>query len=150
MKRLMMIVMALVLAATCLAEGAGRELSGYYGKDIASAAKALGGLTYAEGAEFRDNYVSDALALRGNVGKVTCIELRDAKGGDSLCGVSVGMDRKSVKAFFEGFPMPWEYDEEIAWIVRADESDELNSEMLVVFFDGEGKVNGAWYRASGA
>ena len=149
-RRLAMVVLLAIMAALGLARAEGRELSDYFGRDIVSAAKALGDLTYAEGTEFKDNYVNDALALRGNGGKVTCIELRNARSGDSLCGVSVGMDRKSVKAFFEGFPMPWEYDEEIAWIVRADESNELNSEMLVVFFDENGKVNGAWYRASGA
>ena len=149
MKKLIMIVMAMMLAMSCLAEGAGRELSGYYGKDIAAAAKELGGLTYAEGTEFRDNYVGDALALRGTDGKVTCIELMDAPSGDSLCGISVGMSRKDAEALMDGCPMLWQYDEEIAWIVRADSQNELNSETLVAFFDEDGKVNGAWYRASG-
>lgn len=150
MKRFLTIAIMLMLAAVCLAEGTGRELSGYYGKDIAEAAKALGGLTYAEGTEFRDNYVGDALALRGSDGKVTCIELRDAPSGDSLCGISVGMARKDAEALMDGCPMLWQYDEEVAWIVRADQKNELNSETLVVFFDENGRVNGAWYRASGS
>jgi len=149
MKRFLVIAMALLLAMSCLAEGAGRELSGYYGKDIAEAAKALGGLTYAEGTEFKDNYVGDALALRGTDGVVTCIELMDAPSGDSICGISVGMSRADAKALMDGCPMLWEYDEEIAWITRADQKNELNSETLVAFFDEDGKVNGAWYRASG-
>jgi hypothetical protein len=49
-------------------------------------------------------------------------------------------------------PISWrefaEDIEEIAWIVRADAQDELNSVMLVAFFDEAGKVCGAWYRAS--
>ncbi len=142
---------ALVLALALLTSAAfaeGRELSGYFGKDIRSAAEEIGGLTYAEGTEFRDNYTGDALALRGD-GTVRLIELKDAPGGDTLCGVSVGMARKDAQALMTGCPMPWEYDEEIAWIVRADEKNELNSELLVVFFDEDGKVNGAWYRTSG-
>jgi hypothetical protein len=149
MKRWIALAIALLLAATAFAEGAVRELSAYYGKDIAEAAEAIGGLTYAEGKEFKDNYTSDALALRGD-GSVVCIELREASKGDALCGVSVGMARKDVVSLMEGYPMPWEYDEEIAWIVRADENDELNSETLVVFFDEDGRVNGAWYRTSEA
>lgn len=137
-----------MMAAAGLAEGTGRELSAYYGQDIEKAAAELGGLTYAEGTEFKDNYVGDSLALRGNGGKVRLIELKDAPGGDTLCGVSVGMARKDVLALMEGSPMPWEYDEEIAWIVRADAENELDSEMLVVFFDEDGRVNGAWYRSS--
>ena len=86
MKKLLAIAILFMLAASGLAEGAGRELSGYYGKDIAAAAKALGGLTYVEGTEFKDNYVSDTLALRGSGGVVACIELKDAPTGDSLCG----------------------------------------------------------------
>ena len=147
MKRWIALAIALLLMATALAEGASRELTDYYGKDIAEAAQALGGLTYAEGKEFKDNYTSDALALRGD-GLVSCIELREASKDETLCGVSVGMTRKKVTSLMEGYPMPWEYDEEIAWIVRADEEDELNSETLVVFFDENGKVNGAWYRSS--
>jgi cobalt-precorrin-5B (C1)-methyltransferase len=96
------------------------------------------------------NYVGDALALRGSDGKVTCIELRDAPSGDSLCGISVGMARKDAEALMDGCPMLWQYDEEAAWIVRADQKNELNSETLVVFFDENGRVNGAWYRASGS
>lgn len=150
MKKYAALVIALMLSlAAGRAEGSGRELSGYYGQDIAAAAEALGGLDYSEGAEFRDNYVGDALSLRGDGGVVRCIELKDSPEGEALCGVSVGMARGDVLALMEGFPMPWEYDEEIAWIVRADEKDELNSETLVVFFDEDGRVNGAWYRASG-
>lgn len=148
MKKWFVLAMALMLLATAFAEGADRELSDYYGADIATAAEALGGLTYAEGTEFKDNYTSDALALRGAGGMVTCIELKEASQGYTLCGASVGMERKDVLALMEGKPMLWEYDEEIAWIVRADEENELNSETLVVFFDGDGKVSGAWYRTS--
>lgn len=147
MKSFIALILALaLLTSAALAEG--RELSGYFGKDIKSAAEEIGGLTYAEGTEFKDNYTGDALALRGD-GTVRVIELKDAPGGDSLCGVSVGMARKDVQALMTGCPMPWEYDEEIAWIIRADEKDELNSETLVVFFGEDGRVNGAWYRTSG-
>lgn len=148
MKRWMALAVALVLMVTGFAMAEGRELSGYYGKDIAEAAEALGGLVHEAGTEFKDNYLGDTLALRGNDGVVGFIELKDAPGGDSICGVSVGMARKDVLSLMEGCPMPWEYDEEVAWIVRADEKNELNSEMLVVFFDENGKVNGAWYRSS--
>ncbi|MBR0368881.1 MAG: hypothetical protein IJH86_10880 [Clostridia bacterium] len=147
MKSIFALILALaLLTSAALAEG--RELSGYFGKDIKSAAEEIGGLTYAEGTEFKDNYTGDALALRGD-GTVRVIELKDAPGGDSLCGVSVGMARKDVQALMAGCPMPWEYDEEIAWIIRPDEKDELNSETLVVFFGEDGRVNGAWYRTSG-
>ena len=158
-KQIMAVIAALALmiaglaANAGLAEAADRELSVYYGQDIASAAETLGELTYSEGTEFKDNYVGDTLALRGNDGVVGCIELKPAPEGaepgrETLCGVSVGMKREDVVALMDGTPMPWEYDEEIAWIVRADKENELNSEMLVVFFDEDGKVNGAWYRAS--
>ena len=147
MKRLLAIAVVLMLAAVGLAEGAGRELSGYYGKDIAEAAKELGNLTYAEGTEFKDNYVGETLALRGSGGRVTCIELMGAPSGDSLCGITVGMKRADALALMDGCPMLWQYDEEVAWIVRADAKNELNSEKLVVFFDEEGRVSGAWYRA---
>ena len=148
MKTLIALILALaLLASVALAEG--RELSGYFGKDIKTAAGEIGGLTYAQGTEFKDNYTGDTLALRGD-GVVRVIELKDAPGGDSLCGVSVGMARKDVQALMAGCPMPWEYDEEIAWIVRADAQNELNSETLVVFFGEDGRVNGAWYRTSGA
>lgn len=146
MKSFFALILALALLTTAaLAEG--RELSGYFGKDIKAAAEEIGGLTYAEGTEFRDNYTGDTVALRGD-GTVRLIELKDAPGGDLLCGVSVGMARKDVEALMTGCPMPWCYDEEIAWIVRADAENELNSEMLVVFFDEDGRVNGAWYRTS--
>jgi len=154
-----MLALALALSAACLAEAGNRELSQWYGQDIRAAAEALGGLEYIEGTEFRDNYVGDTLALRGKDGKVDCIELKpapeaavpdltDDRVPDALCGVTVGMKREDVTALMEGMPMPWQYDEEIAWIVRADKENELNSEMLVVFFDEDGRVNGAWYRAS--
>ena len=149
MKRWIALAVALVMMmAAGLAETGSRELSGYFGKDIKQAAEELGGLTYSEGKEFQDNYVGETLALRGD-GTVRFIELKDAPGGDTLCGVSVGMARKDVAALMEGCPMPWEYDEEVAWIVRADEKDELESELLVVFFDEDEKVSGAWYRTSG-
>ena len=142
----MALVIVLLLLAAAFAEGSGRELSGYYGKDIAEAANELGGLTYSAGGEFDDNYVSDALALRGTGGKVTFIDLK--AGPDSLCGVSVGMTREDAQALMEGCPKLWEYDEEVAWITRADAQNELNSETLVAFFDEDGRVSGAWYRAS--
>lgn len=147
MKKLLIIIAAL-LCVSCLAESAGRELSGYYGKDIAQAAAEIGGLEYAAGEEYADNYLSDAVALRGNGGKVAVIELKNAPGGDSLCGVRVGMARKDVEALMDGCPQLWQYDEEIAYTVRADAQDELNNETLVVFFDELGLVDGAWYRAS--
>ena len=150
MKRWIALAAALMLAlcAAATAEVAPRELSGYYGGDIRKAAEEIGGLSYSAGAEFADNYESDALALRGNDGKVGLIELKGAPGGDTLCGVSVGMAREDVVKLMEGRPMPWEYAEEVAWIVRADAENELDSETLVVFFDENGKVNGAWYRSS--
>lgn len=166
MKRWMAIglALAMMLAFACLAEAGRRELSDWFGQDIRQAAEALDGLTYSEGTEFKDNYVGDGLALRGRDGKVDLIELlapaegdgataavpdiTDDRMPDALCGVTVGMKREDVLALMAGMPMPWEYDEEIAWIVHADEQDELNSVMLVVFFDEDGKVSGAWYRAS--
>lgn len=173
MKRWMAMGLALALMLACagLAEAGSRELSDWYGRDIRQAAEALGGLTYSEGTEFKDNYVGDTLALRGRDGKVDLIELlapaegsgataegsdataivpdiTDDRVPDALCGVTIGMKREDVLALMEGMPMPWEYDEEIAWIVRADAQDELNSVMLVAFFDEAGKVCGAWYRAS--
>lgn len=155
---------ALLLCAICHAEEApfapvrtpdveaadGHELSAYYGKDIALAAEALGGLTFSAGEEFRENYIGDAVALRGEDGVITYIELRDAPGDYTLCGISVGMAREDALALMEGYPKLWDYDEEVAWIVRADAQNELNDETLVVFFDEDGRVNGAWYRVSAA
>ena len=149
MKKLLALMTALILlCAMATAETALRELSDYYGQDIAQAAAALGGLTFRAGDEFAENYEGDALVLRGNGGKVTDIELKGVAGPDSLCGVTVGMARDDVKALMSACPMLWEYDEELAYIVREDTKNELNSETLVVFFDEDAKVNGAWYRSS--
>ena len=150
MKKLLALMAALaLLCAVAAAETAGRELSEYYGQDIVRAAEALGGLSFQAGDEFAQNYEDAALVLRGNGGKVTDIELKGVAGPDSLCGVTVGMARDDVKALMSACPMLWEYDEELAFLVREDTKDALNSETLVVFFDEDAKVNGAWYRASG-
>ena len=125
----------------------GRELSGYYGGDIAQAAEELGGLTFSASEEYSENYDGPTLTLRGQNGRVTMIELKDAPGGDSLCGVTIGMPRAEVEALMAGCPMLWQYDEEVAFTIRADAENELNSETLVVFLSEEGRVNGAWYRA---
>ena len=149
MKKLLALIGALaLLLAAAGAETAGRELSEYYGQDIAQAAEALGGLSFWAGDEFAENYECDTLALRGNGGKVADIELKAVPGPDSLCGVTVGMARSDVLALMNGHPLLWEYDEEVAYIVREDTQNELNSETLVVFFDEDAAVNGAWYRAS--
>lgn len=152
MKRMMALICAAVLfwaMPLCAAESEVRELSGYFGADIAETAEALGGLTYVPGEEFADNYDCDAFTLRGNGGVVTVIELKDFPSPDALCGVRVGMTRDEVLALMAGCPMLWEYDEEVAFTVRADDENALNNETLVVFFDDGGRVNGAWYRASG-
>ena len=148
-KKALALMCALLLLAVCAAESLGRELSGYYGQDIAQAAEALGGLSYSAGEEYAENYVGEAFSLRGNDGKVTFIELRDYPGQDALCGVCIGMARGDVEALMAGCPMLWQYDEELAYTVREDAEDPLNSETLVVFFDEGGKVNGARYRSSG-
>jgi hypothetical protein len=134
-------------AATDAGEAAGRELSGYYGGDIARAAEELGGLTFSAGEEYSENYEGPTLTLRGQGGRVTMIELKDAPGGDSLCGVTIGMPRAEVETLMAGCPMLWQFDEEVAFTVRADAENALNSETLVVFLNEEGRVNGAWYRA---
>lgn len=150
MKRIMaLICAAMLLCAVCAAESEYRELSGWFGADIAEAAEALGGLTYTPGEEFADNYDCDAFTLRGNGGKVIVIELKDFPSQDALCGVHVGMARDEVLELTAGYPMLWEYDEEVAFTARADAENELNSETLVVFLDDGGRVNGAWYRSSG-
>lgn len=173
--RIAICVLALALPAACAAEGAGRasvigsdpsaaptasveptastapegrELSAYYGGDIAEAAQALGGMTFESGEEFSESYLNDALALRGNDGKVTFIELRAGAGEETLCGVRRGMSREEVLALMEGRSMLWNYDEELAWIIHADPEDRLRDETLVVFFDEAGAVRGAWYRAA--
>ena len=125
------------------------ELSGLYGQDIAQAAAQIGGMTHWAGDEYADNYESDALALRGNGGLVGDIELKDAPGGYALCGVSVGMSRAEVEALMAACPVLWTYDEELAFTVREDGENELKNEILVVFFSEDGRVSGAWYRASG-
>ena len=138
------LALALMLAGAALAETA--ELSDWYGKDIAQAAEAVGGLDFSAGEEFAENYEDERVALRGNDGKVSLIELKLEPSDWTLCGVSIGMTADEVKALMSGLPMMWEYDEEIAWMVQADISNDLNSVMLVVFFDEGGLVNGAWYR----
>lgn len=148
MKRALLIFFAAMMIAACAAESGGRELSGCYGRDIARAAAELGGLTFSAGEEYADNYEGESLALRGNGGRVTLIELRDAPGGDSLCGVRAGMARKDVEALMGGCPTLWQYDEEVAYLVRTDGENELKNELLVVFYDSLGVVNGAWYRDS--
>ena len=149
MKKALALICAMLLLAVCAAEGQGRELSTLYGTDIAQAAETVGGLSYSKGGEYAENYVGEALSLRGNDGIVTFIELKDFPGQDALCGVTIGMARADVEALMAGCPMLWQYDEELAYTVREDVEDPLNSETLVVFFDEGGRVNGAWYRSSG-
>lgn len=150
MKRIIGLLLAIMLCAACLAEGAGRELSGYFGGDIAQAATELGGLTYEPGEEFADNYIGEMVALHGNDGKVCFIALRAENRADTLCGIKNGMKREDAQSLMNGCPQLWDYPEELAWIVRADAANELNDEILVVFFDENGIVNGAWYRNSNA
>ena len=149
MKKALALICALLLLAVCAAEGPGRELADFYGTDITQAADALGGLSYSKGEEYADNYACEAFSLRGNGGKVTFIELKDYPGANVLCGIGIGMARSDVETLMAGCPMLWQYDEELAYTVREDAEDPLNSETLVVFFDEGGKVNGAWYRSSG-
>lgn len=149
MRRVLALALLALLACAAMAESAARELSGYYGQDIARAAEELGGLSFWAGDEYAENYEGETLSLRGNGGLVTDIELKAVPGGDSLCGVTVGMDRRDVEALMTGCPMLWQYDEELAFTVRENAEDELKNENLVVFFDEKGQVNGAWYRASG-
>ena len=149
MKRwLLFAVMFFCMAA--MAEGfESRELSGYFGQDIIKAAQELGELNYESGEEFTDNYLSESFVLRGNEGVVTLIDLKPEDARDTLCGVQNGMSRDDVIALMDGCPLLWKYDEEIAWTIRTNETDELKNEILVVFFDESGKAAGAWYRVSG-
>ena len=102
MKRRGLMVLALMLAAHCLAEGAGRELSGYFGREIAGAAAELGGLSFEAGEEFSENYMSDALALRGNGGVVKLIQLKSGATDDTLCGIKCGMTREEALTLMNG------------------------------------------------
>ena len=63
--------------------------------------------------------------------------MKDAPGSDSLCGVTVGMERKDVEALMTGCPMLWQYDEELAFTIRENAENELKNENLVVFFPRE-------------
>lgn len=140
-----LLALALLLAPAALAE----ELSGWYGQDIAEAAEAVGGLTYAAGEEFPDNYAGGGVALRGD-GKVALIDLEDGAEDRALCGVTVGMKREDALALLSGYTQLWDYDEEAAWMIVPDDVEQTNSQMLVAFFDEDGKVSGLWYRSSGA
>ena len=125
----------------------GRELSAYYGKPIAEAAGEIGGLSFEAREEFSENYFNDGLALRGNGGQVSVIELRAEDTVDTLCGIRCGMTWQETRTLMEGCPLLWEYDEELAWLIRADAQDKLRDEILVVFFDEDARVRGAWYRS---
>ena len=146
MKRLASMLLALLLAVLPAALAEAAELSGYYGQDIAQAAEAIGGLTYEAGDEFKDNYTGDGLALRGD-GTVRLIDLTGGADRYALCGVTVGMKRDDALKGLAGYSQLWDYDEEAAFIIVADEADQLNSQTLVLFFE-DGAVSGAWYRSS--
>ena len=141
----LMALMLMALAAPALAEAA--ELSGYYGQDIAQAAEALGGLEWSRSDEYGDSYDSEKLSLRGD----GTVRLIDLKAGDdyALCGVTVGMKRDDVLELMKDKNRMWDYDEEVAFTIEADKDDPAASRILVVFFDDNGKVSGAWYRATG-
>ena len=134
---------------TGIAADGSRELSGFFGGDIVKGAEEIGGLTFEAGEEYAENYVGDSIALRGNGGVVTLIDLRPENADDSLCGIKNGMTREDAEVLMNGCPMMWRYDEEIAWLIRADAEDELKDEILVVFFDEDARVAGAWYRVAG-
>lgn len=141
--------LAEVIDGTATEVTAGRELSGYFGQTIATAAAQIGGLTFEAGEEYAESYADDALALRGNGGVVTFIDLKPDNTTDTLCGIRNGMYRNEAQALMEGVPQMWDYPEELAWLIRDNAEDELKDEILVVFFDEDGKVSGAWYRISG-
>ena len=167
MKRWLLIALALLLCAAGLAETAelpdlsqvidetettastGRELSGYFGQPIAQAAEQIGHLSFEVSEEYAENYVGDTFALRGNGGVVTFVDLKPENKLDTLCGIQNGMYRNEAQALMEGVPQIWDYPEELAWLIRDNAEDELKDEILVVFFDEEGRVSGAWYRVSG-
>ena len=132
-----------------LDDDAGIELSGYFGGDIAAAAAEIGDMEFSAGEEYAENYMSDAVALHGDGGVVRFIDLREGDMGDTLCGVKNGMPRSEVEALMDGCPLMWTYDEEMAWLIRADAQDQLKDEILVVFYEEKGSVCGAWYRISG-
>lgn len=147
MKRALAALMALALLTAGQALAEAMELKDYFGQDIARAAEAIGGLTYASGEEYRDNYEGEDLSLRGD-GTVSLIDLR---GGDdyALCGIAIGMKRDDVLQALKDYARMWEYDEEIAFNVLPDIDKPAASQILVVFFDESGRVSGAWYRAAG-
>ena len=147
-KQMMALALALALCAAMPALAEVMELSDCYGESISEAAQRIGGLTYESGEEYAENYESDALALRGNGGKVELVELKAEPGEYSLCGVSVGMNRKAVLDLMADNPKLWEYEEEVAYIIQEDKDNLLNSLTLVVFFDEDFLVNGVWYRTS--
>ena len=153
MKRGLLIALMWMLCLSCAAKGlswfAERELSVYFGKPIAEAAQEIGGLTFESGEEYADNYTGDGLVLRGNGGTVTFIDLLPSNPTDTLCGIRDGMSRDEALTLMEGMPLMWDYPEELAWLIRADDADELKNEILVVFFDEEAHVCGAWYRVAG-
>ena len=144
MRRVISMLLALMTGDSALAETL--ELSEYFGGDIAAAAEAIGGLEYAAGEEFTDNYTGKEVVLRGQDGLVTCIELTEVPGAYTLCGVAAGMARDEVLALMESRPQLWIYDEEVAWTVVSDEENRLLDRVLTVFFDEDGRVSGAWYR----
>lgn len=159
MKRILLILLAALMTTCALAEemvptveateAPYRELAQYFGQDIAQAAEAVGGLTFEAGEEFSESYFSDHLALRGNGGVVTFIDLGPTDTEDQLLGVHNGMARSELQTILKDYTLLWDYPEELAWTIRADEADELKNEILVVFFDESGVVAGAWYRISG-
>ena len=59
------------------------------------------------------------------------------------------MKRDEAIGKLAGHVQLWDYDEEAAWIIVADAEDQLNSQMLVAFFE-DGAVSGLWYRSSEA
>jgi len=128
---------------------AGRELSRWFGGDIAQAAAEIGGLTHESSDEFADSYLGDGLALHGNGGVVTFVDLRPENLTDTLCGIQNGMTRADAQSLMTGCPLMWDYEEELCWLIRADAQDELRDEILVVFFDEDARVAGAWYRVAG-
>jgi len=155
-RRIGILLLALaMIAANALAEAEfaavadvneAKELSALYGRNIADAAAEVGGLSYKSGDEFDDNYENDCVALRGRGGAVALIELKAGKGPYALCGVRTGMARGDAMALFTGYTLLWEYDEEVAFTIVENKQDEIESLTLVIFFDEDGRVNGAWYR----
>lgn len=148
MKRMFAALLMLMLLSTGLAENAVLELSGLLGQDIATAAESIGGLTRSTSDEYAVSYSDERLALRGNGDKVTFIELKPEGGSKSDCalwGITIGMPREDVEALFIDLPTMWTFDEETAYLIKADGVDA----MFVLFYSAAGKVSGAWYRVEG-